>query len=79
MNILKKLKKREMLNLLLIVINSVNNDILNVKLDNKQSKFNMKKIFQLNRLNLEKLNDISSSILSTQNNKNVYYLYCLKF
>ena len=60
----KKIKKRRKAK---SVINSVNNDILNVKLDNKQSKFNMKKIFQLNRLNLEKLNDISSSILSTQN------------
>ena len=49
------------------VINSVNNDILNVKLNSKESKFNMKKIFQLKKLNLEKLNDISSSILSTQN------------
>ena len=60
----KKIKKRRKAK---SVINSVNNDILNVKLDNKQSKFNMKKIFQLNRLNLEKLNDISSSIISTQN------------
>lgn len=60
----KKIKKKRKAK---SVINAVNNDILRVKLDNKQSKFNMKKIFQLNRLNLEKLNDISSNILSTRN------------
>ena len=61
---MKKNKKKRHSN---SVVHALNNDILDVKIDNQKSKFNMKKIFQLNRLNLEKLNDISTNILSTKN------------
>ena len=54
------------------VVHTLNNDLLNTKYENNnKSKFNMKNIYQLNKLNLEKLNDISSNILSIKNyNKN---------
>lgn len=61
-------------------INSVvktfeNDSLINNRYDinnNNKSKFNLKNIFQLNKLNLEKLNDISSYILLVNHqNKNV--------
>ena len=65
-----KIKKRK--------INSVvktfeSDSLLNNRYDinNNKSKFNLKNIFQLNKLNLEKLNDISSNILLVNHqNKN---------
>jgi hypothetical protein len=59
-------------------INSVvktfeSDSLLNNRYDinNNKSKFNLKNIFQLNKLNLEKLNDISSNILLVNHqNKN---------
>lgn len=60
-------------------INSVvktfeNDSLINNRYDinnNNKSKFNLKNIFQLNKLNLEKLNDISSNILLVNHqNKN---------
>jgi hypothetical protein len=66
----QKIKKRK--------INSVvktfeTDSLLNNRYDinNNKSKFNLKNIFQLNKLNLEKLNDISSNILLVNHqNKN---------
>ena len=54
------------------VVHKLDNDLLNRKYENNnKSKFNMKNFYQLNKLNLEKLNDISSNILSIKNyNKN---------
>lgn len=65
-----KIKKRK--------INSVvktfeSDSLLNNRYDinNNKTKFNLKNIFQLNKLNLEKLNDISSNILLVNHqNKN---------
>lgn len=60
----QKLKKRKINS----VVKTINSDILFNKYDyNNKTKFNIKNIYRLNKLNLEKLNNISSSILLVDN------------
>ena len=54
------------------VLKTLNSDLLITKIDknnNNKSKFNIKNIYQLNKLNLEKLNDISSNLLLVNHQK----------
>ena len=65
-----KTKKRKLNS---VVKTFESDSLLNNRYDanNNKSKFNLKNIFQLNKLNLEKLNDISSNILLVNHqNKN---------
>ena len=62
----KKNKKRKVNS----VVKTLNTDLYFAKIDNKnKSKFNVKNIYQLNKLNLEKLNDISSNLLLVNHQK----------
>ena len=56
-----KIKKRKVHSVKTMSNDSLNNSIFDI--NNNNVKFNFKNKFQLNKLNLEKLNDISSNIL----------------